>query len=226
MNKYTENFNDDIEQVKNITFFRWVWRKKILKNNKKTREYLESLPKIYAVVEWAKPCVLELYWSGKYNKHHIPLVYVYHDCNGACDEYRLLPIVFVTSGKFYNWYHHREPADLLCRNLNEALPNGSMTNYKKLISKSPRALAEWLDKSGQFDGSPWMKWFDKNYCSKCDSIKINRADSKDILGFELMFKSDTTCSYCEFYKKCKYFPDKEEIPSNVDIIEMWLKEQS
>lgn len=99
-----------------------------------------------------------------------------------------------------------------------------MTNHENLLNKSTRELAEWLDSNGQFDGSPWMKWFDKNFCSKCESVKIKKENSKAILGFELLFVGETTCSYCELYKKCKYFPDRCETPINIDIIEMWLKE--
>jgi hypothetical protein len=99
-----------------------------------------------------------------------------------------------------------------------------MTNHESLLYKTTREFAEWLDANGQFDGSPWMSWFDENYCSKCESIKIKKENSKAVLGFELMFADETTCSYCELYKKCKYFQDKDETPTNVDIIEMWLKE--
>lgn len=100
-----------------------------------------------------------------------------------------------------------------------------MTRYEQLTSLTIEQLAQWIDKHGQFDGSPWMSWFDENYCSKCESIKIKKENSKAILGFELMFADETTCSYCELYKKCRYFQDKEETPTNVDIIQMWLEEQ-
>ena len=99
-----------------------------------------------------------------------------------------------------------------------------MTNHENLLHKTTREFAEWLDTNGQFDGSPWITWFDESYCSKCESIKIKKENSKAVLGFELMFADETTCSYCELYKKCKYFQDKDETPTNVDIIEMWLKE--
>jgi hypothetical protein len=99
-----------------------------------------------------------------------------------------------------------------------------MTNHESLLYKTTREFAEWLDANGQFDDSPWMAWFDENFCSKCESIKIKKENSKAVLGFELMFVDETTCSYCELYKKCKYFQDKDETPTNVDIIEMWLKE--
>lgn len=99
-----------------------------------------------------------------------------------------------------------------------------MTNHENLLNKTTRELAKWLDANGQFDGSPWMKWFDKNFCSKCESVKIKKENSKVVLGFDLLFVNETTCSYCELYKKCKYFQDRDETPTNVDIIEMWLKE--
>lgn len=100
-----------------------------------------------------------------------------------------------------------------------------MTRYEQLTSLPIEQLAQWIDTHGQFDGSPWITWFDENYCSKCESIKIKKENSKAILGFELMFADETTCSYCELYKKCKYFQDKDETPTNVDIIQMWLEEQ-
>lgn len=97
-----------------------------------------------------------------------------------------------------------------------------MTIYDKFINSSKEALAEWLDEHGMFDDSPWMKWFDNNYCQKCESEIIKRADSKLKLGFELKYVSQTECSYCEVYKHCRFFPDKKEVPSNKEIIEMWL----
>lgn len=99
-----------------------------------------------------------------------------------------------------------------------------MSNYEDLTSKSIKQLSEWLDTHGKHDGSPWMNWFNKKYCSKCESIKIKKENSKAVLGFELMFVDEATCSYCEVYKKCKYFQGKDKTPTNVDIIETWLKE--
>lgn len=100
-----------------------------------------------------------------------------------------------------------------------------MTNYENFILMSIEQLAQWINTNGQFDGSPWMKWFDENYCSKCESVTIKKADAKDVLGFELMFCNETTCSYCEVHKKCKFFPEFNEAPNLVEIIEMWLKEK-
>lgn len=93
--------------------------KKILKNNDKAKKYLESLPKLYVVFKWAKYGILEVSWSGKYNLAGVPLVYVYYDCNGSCDEYHLLPITFASAGKYFNWYHRREFAEATTEFLNK-----------------------------------------------------------------------------------------------------------
>ena len=92
--------------------------RKVLKNNASAKKYLDSLPKIYGVFLWAKWGILELYWSGKYNKVGIPLVYVYYDGNGCCDEYRLMPIVHASSGAFYGWYSNKEFANQVSDSLN------------------------------------------------------------------------------------------------------------
>ena len=92
--------------------------RKVLKSTLKTKKYLESLPKIYGVFLWAKWGILESYWSGKYNKVGIPLVYVYYDGNGCCDEYRLMPIVHASSGAFYGWYSDKAYAETIRDTLN------------------------------------------------------------------------------------------------------------
>jgi hypothetical protein len=78
------------------------------------------------------------------------------------------------------------------------------------------ALAEWLDKYGQFDSSPWMNWFTENYCNKCESIECHYPDS------EYKFH----CSWCELNdNKCKFFPDADEAPNNKKIIKLWLESE-
>lgn len=84
--------------------------KRILKNTAKTKKYLESLPKIYGIFLWAKWGMLELPWSGKYDKTGEPLVYIYYDANGMCDEYHLVPIHYASSGGFHGWYRNYDTA--------------------------------------------------------------------------------------------------------------------
>lgn len=84
-------------------------------------------------------------------------------------------------------------------------------------------FAEWLDKNGQFDGSPWMTWFNSNFCNKCESIECAYSDYwKSDANFSYTGKLE--CSYCELEGKCKFFPEMPDTPSNKDIIIMWLKE--
>lgn len=102
--------------------------RKILKNTPKTKKYLDSLPKVYAVFHWAKWGMLELPWSGKYTKGDIavPLVYNYYDANGTCDEYHLVPITHCSSGRFWGWFEDKEAARTEQAKLNEALSRGEI----------------------------------------------------------------------------------------------------
>jgi hypothetical protein len=100
--------------------------KKVLENNAKTKEYLDSLPKLYGIFLWAKWGILELPWTGKYNKDGIPLVYIYHDCNGECDEFYLGHIRQASSGGFWGWYEDKNVAKAEQEKLNEALSRGEI----------------------------------------------------------------------------------------------------
>lgn len=75
-------------------------------------------------------------------------------------------------------------------------------------------LAEWLDLYGNFDHSPWMEWFDKKYCQDCDGIDMEYIDGHI-----------TECAYCEINNVCRFFPDREEAPNNVEILKIWLDEE-
>ena len=97
-----------------------------------------------------------------------------------------------------------------------------MTNYRNLKNMNIDELANWLDENGQFDGSPWSEWFDTNYCKKCTPIKC-RIESTNI-GFTPLYPNkEIDCSYCEINNKCKYIKKLDNIPTNKDIIKMWLK---
>lgn len=96
--------------------------RKIRKSTPKTKKYLDSLPKIYGIFLWAKWGILELPWTGKYDtKTGEPLVYIYYDANGACDEYHLAPINCASSGRFWNWYGTKDEAKEIQNKLNERL---------------------------------------------------------------------------------------------------------
>jgi hypothetical protein len=80
--------------------------KKILKNNKRTKQYLDKLPKMYIVGYWAKVGVADFPFSGKYEEHNgisIPLVYQFDDNNGEYAAYYLRRIDHTTSGAVFFW---------------------------------------------------------------------------------------------------------------------------
>ena len=100
-----------------------------------------------------------------------------------------------------------------------------MNRYEQLNSKplSLKELALWIDINGHHDESPWLTWFNEKYCDKCEPEIVNAENCLEKLGFELLYKNSTECSYCEVYKECRFFNGKN--PSTLEIIEMWLKEE-
>ena len=98
-----------------------------------------------------------------------------------------------------------------------------ITHYSHITSMSIEELAKWLDEHGQFDGSPWLEWFDKKYCKNCESITLSPEEAKVTLDFEHFYYIESTCAYCELRHECRFFPGRET-PDNEDIITMWLKE--
>lgn len=88
-----------------------------------------------------------------------------------------------------------------------------MTHFEQFKNMSIDELAAWLDKHGEFDGSPWNTWWDQNYCSKCEPIECYLQE----------YFRPIHCSWCELEHKCKFFPDIDGIPGNNDVIKMWLQ---
>lgn len=98
-----------------------------------------------------------------------------------------------------------------------------MTNFEKFKNMNIDGLVEWLDRYDMFEDSPWMKWFDENYCEKCEPITCNYDLAVDKLGIESIFCGKCDCAYCELENHCKFFPDMGRIPTNADIIKIWLE---
>lgn len=87
--------------------------RKVLKSTPKTKEYLDSLPKIYIVGRWARYGVREYPFTGVYEQIDgvsFPLVYDYYDGNGTCDEWRLRTIDNVTTGDVILWTQNEHAA--------------------------------------------------------------------------------------------------------------------
>ena len=104
-----------------------------------------------------------------------------------------------------------------------------MTNFKRLQTMTVNELAEWLDKNGSFDVSPWSEWFSKKYCDNCESVKCKYEDTEKTLGFTPYqfgyYNGNVECSYCELEKKCKFFSELEDTPDNFETIKMWLGQE-
>lgn len=89
-----------------------------------------------------------------------------------------------------------------------------MTNIEKIKTFTVEELSKFLDSVG-FDDTPWMNWFNNKYCNNCDGVNC----ILEVVGREV------ECSYCEVYKKCRFFPDR--LSDNIDskeICAMWLRE--
>lgn len=93
--------------------------------------------------------------------------------------------------------------------------NEKHTVFDKFKSMNIHELAEWLNKYGAFDNSPWMSWFDQKYCKNCEDILCKYEDGV----------REFPCSYCELNSNCKYFLDSDEVPDNKMIIKMWLESE-
>ena len=95
-----------------------------------------------------------------------------------------------------------------------------VNNFEKFKAMTLDELANFLDEFGQFDDSPWLRWFDCRYCNKCEPIKCTV--SKDS---ELFPGQTIECAYCELNDRCKFFPKIKGIPDNKEIIRIWLNQE-
>lgn len=116
--------------------------------------------------------------------------------------------------------------ELGIKNMLKCSSNKPTTNYEKLQTLSIDELAEWLNEHGMYDETPWSQWWDKNYCSKCESVICQYEDITDISEPLHFLSSKIECAYCEINNRCRFFPDMQDCPTNIDIIRMWLNEES
>lgn len=94
------------------------------------------------------------------------------------------------------------------------------TVFDRFKSMNIDELSEWLDEYGMFDGSPWIEWFDKSYCQKCDSVigyYSSELENEPRKGHEF--------AYCELNGYCRFFNEMNAIPDNKQIIKMWLESE-
>lgn len=111
--------------------------RKILKNNTKTKQYLNSLLKVYITACWAnKWGIREFSFSGKFEKEnntYIPLVYDYNDHNGTADQWELVRLDFTTTGYIADWSFNRMVAEDLAKYYNT---KENYKNYKRMMEEA------------------------------------------------------------------------------------------
>ena len=90
-----------------------------------------------------------------------------------------------------------------------------MTNFEKLKSMNEEEISEFLDSLANIDDNPWIVWFNKRYCENCEAIRS--------YGRNPNIYYDST--YCEVNGNCRYFQDKDDIPDNKEMIELWLESE-
>lgn len=90
-----------------------------------------------------------------------------------------------------------------------------MTNFEAIKMKNIDKLAAWLDIYGNSEESPWLKYFNDNYCNKCPSEKV----------YFQYLKRNIKCSWCELNDKCKFFTNLKKPLNNKQIIRIWLESE-
>jgi hypothetical protein len=91
------------------------------------------------------------------------------------------------------------------------------TNFERLRSISIDELVGWLDANGHSDAA-WWKWFEENYCNKCESETVYIDD----IDGENTWKTKCECAYCEVHDECRFFP-KMKLFDSQETIKMWLE---
>lgn len=91
-----------------------------------------------------------------------------------------------------------------------------MTNFEKIKSMSENELVCWLANNGKVDNAPWDKWFNQQFCEKCETEKVMSS----------FYGEEVDCAFCEAKGYCRYFPDRKNITEITNIIQLWLEENA
>lgn len=188
--------------------------KKELPNNKKTKKYLDSCKSIYVVCCWAQPLMLEAKWSGKFNKDNQPLVWIYDDHNGTCDNYFLRSVTSITSGGIYNWYFDKQLAKERLAAEQEKF-NQSYQYFDRIVDEEfkcrenyDRMIIDWVKpttiriswfKEGHFQDELYLDLTDKKYIKTMPPIDwypVGRS-----YDLEIYFSQNQQFMSIDFYDK-------------------------
>lgn len=89
-----------------------------------------------------------------------------------------------------------------------------MTRFEQIKQMDIEELSDWISKNFEYENEGYNRWFDKKYCQNCEPVVGRYEDSNRDMEF----------GYCEFYGNCRYFQDRDDVPSQEEIIRMWLEE--
>lgn len=90
-----------------------------------------------------------------------------------------------------------------------------MTVFENFKNKNIDELVEWISEHWSFDGAPYWKHWDENYCNKCEPET----------AYVKEFDRECECAWCEINGNCKFFSDMNDIPDEKQIIKMWLESE-
>ena len=97
-----------------------------------------------------------------------------------------------------------------------------MTVFENIKNKNINEFAEWLDNNYEtYDTSPWMNWWNDNYCTKCETVIDYVPDDEG----EQTWHFGMECAWCELNDKCRFFPEMDDAPDSKDIIKLWLESE-
>lgn len=83
-----------------------------------------------------------------------------------------------------------------------------MTNYEKIISKSPEELAKWLDELTREDETPWYIWLNTTHCQKCKPISVTTEGYGDDEVYPCELQDAETGSFTDPCGYANYNPAK------------------
>lgn len=90
-----------------------------------------------------------------------------------------------------------------------------MNRFEKIKLKDIDELVEWIDENETSDCPAWLRWWDDNYCLKCQSE----------IAYVEAFGRECECAWCELNCNCRFFPKLDDVPDNKQIIKMWLEQE-
>lgn len=89
-----------------------------------------------------------------------------------------------------------------------------MTIFEKINSMNIDEMASWLSCLSYYDDTLWLSWWEDTFCKDCYAEMVQIEEGKWI-----------PCTWCELNDKCRCFPEIDDIPSDEDVIRMWLESE-